>query len=318
VTPDLFPELEKTADALRFIFPENALEFPINKVGDIKSVARRISIALVAADRKDCEIAFKWIGAVFAGIGDSPRIDWGVHSGILVVKGDGNPHCFFLGPLAGLPANIPCKEFQLAVPPGVEVKEVAFSSLGGEYISKSCPMPELEKEINSAYQESRQDPKDKEKATLFLSLLEKSIPKYECIPKKGGLPVPAWWLADLKNRIDWIEFLYEKLKENNNYALKVFAEIMPTASGVFGEMMVDYIWPILHDRPRFVLENWESIREFRETLLESLYFNPPGSDIELINIYREIAKEDSKYQAACDEIIETTKATQKKIRDQKL
>ena len=312
VTPNLFPEQERLDGVIRFTFPENARGIPAGHKFDEtqKLVAQRISIALLSPDGKDVEIRFTWTGATFV----RPNIDWGVHSGTFIIKADGNPNCFFLGLRAGLPGNIPCKEFLLAIPAGVEVKEVVFSNLGGEYRSKNCPMPELEKEIDSAYQESRQNPKDEAKTTLFLSLLEKAIPKYECIPKAGGEPVPAWYLADFQNIENWLTFLDKKLKENNNYALKVFAEFMPTAGGIWGEMMVYQIWPILHDRPIFVLENWEGIREFRGTLLESLYFNPPGSDIELISIYQDIAKKDPKYKVACDEIIETTKETQKKIR----
>jgi hypothetical protein len=314
VTRNLYPEQERIGEIIKFTFPENAQEISSGqKFSETqKLVAQRISIALLSPEGKEVEIRFTWTGAIF----DQPYIDWGVHSGTFIVKTDGNPNCFFLGPRAGLPGNIPCKEFVLEIPPGVEVKEVAFSNLGGEYVSKNCPMPELEKEISDAFQASRQNPKDQERTTLFLSLLEKAIPKYECISKAGGAPVPAWWLADFQNRLDWIDFLYEKLKENNNYALKVFAEIMPTATGIFGEMMADQIWPVLHDRPMFMLENWDSIREFRERILESLYFNPPGSDIELINIYQEIAKKHPEYRAACDEIIEATKDTKKKIRSQ--
>lgn len=315
VTPNLFPEQERLDEMIRFAFPENSQGIPAGqKFSETqKLVAQRISIALLSPEGKDVEIRFTWTGATFV----QPYIDWGVHSGTFIVRADGAPNCFFLGPPAGLPGNIPCKEFLLAIPSGVEVKEVAFSNLGGEYVSKNCPMPELEVEINKAYQESRQNPKDEAKTTLFLSLLEKAIPEYECVPRPGGRPVPAWRLADFQNIDKWLDFLNEKVKENNNYALKVFAEFMPTAAnGMWGEIMVDQIWPILHDRPIFVLENWESIREFRETILESLYFNPPGSDIELINIYQEIAKKNPEYRTACDEVIKTIQDTQKKIRGQ--
>lgn len=310
VTPNLFPELEKTADALRYIFPENALEFPINKVGDIKSVARRISIALVTADRKDCEVVFKWIGAVFAGIRDSPRIDWGVHSGILVVKGDGNPHCFFLGSSAGLPSNTPCKEFDLTLPPGVEIKQVSFSNLGGEYVSRNCPMPELEKEINSAYVDSRLTPQDDAKASLFLHLLEKAIPKYDCVGKGGGKPVPAWWLVNRQTQDNWRLYVYDKVEENNKLAFKVFVELLDTAGAHAGEMMCEVTWKMLHDRPLFILECWESVREYRERILECRWLESPESNIKMIKVYREIGLNEPKHKPACDEIIEIL---QKKI-----
>ena len=300
VTANLFPEQERSADTIRFFFPENAEEIPAARVLDFRTVAQRISITLTKSDGKDVEIAFKWKGSVYK----TPRIDWGEHSGSFIVKSDGNPNCYFLGPSAGLPGNIPCVEFSLTIPPGVKVKEVLFSNLGGEYVSQDCPMPELEKQIRKAYEDSQLTPQDEVKTNRFISLLEKAIPEYECIPKEGGNPIMALFLVDFGTIYDWIDYLYQRVYETNDSALRVFAGIFDKIpGGVLAETMDDQIWKILHDRPLFILKNWPDIRNCKRNILDSRWLQSPNSNFEMIEIYRDIARKEPNYKSACDEII---------------
>ncbi|MGA2531885.1 MAG: hypothetical protein ABSG19_02495 [Candidatus Aminicenantales bacterium] len=300
VTPNLFPKQEMSANTLRFEFRENAGELPHSNKWDTSSVAQRISISLLSPGGRDVEIKFVWRGAVYI----QPYLDWGVYRGSFVVKGDGNPNCFFLGVFAGLPQNVPCKEFILLIPPGVEVKDVAFSNLSGEYVSKNCPMPGLEKEINRALQDSLQNPKDEIKTSLCLSLLEKAIPKYECISKGGGVPVPAWWLADWRASEEWIGYLYDTVvAENNKYALKVYMGFFSTSDGYIAEVMASRFCDILLDRPILVLQSWNDIGEFKELINGALIFGSSGANVKMLEAYREIAMKEPQYKSACEEII---------------
>jgi hypothetical protein len=314
VTPNLFPKREGSANTLRFTFPENAQEFTAGDFPEVtKRAARRISIALLNPERKNVEVRFTWTGIVET----KPHyLDWGVYSGTFIVKADGNPNCFFLW-YAGLPGNIPCRAFQLTIPPGVKVKRIAFSSLATEYASKYCPMPELEKKLNKAYQECRQNPEDKKRTALFLNLLEMAFPRYDCIHKLGGTPVPAWYLADYNKSVyNWTDILYRELKEENSLALRVFAEFLPTTNGFVAESAYPYMWKTVLNHPMFILENWESIREFKRNILGGVGLAIDGSDVELIRIYQQISEREPKYKKACEEIIETTKELVKDIRRQ--
>jgi len=256
VTANLFPEQERSADTIKYVFPENAAEIPSSKANDFSRVVQRVSIALMTSDGRDVEIIFKWKGAVYI----NPWIDWGIHSGSFIVKGDGSQNCFFLGPSAGLPGNVPCVEFSLTIPPNVEVREVRLSSLRSEYVPRDCPMPELERQIREAYEDSRQSPQDEVKTARFISLLEKAIPKYDCIRKGGGSPGPALFMVDLESIVNWVDYLYQKVDETNKSALRVFAGIFDiSGGGVVSEFMADLIWKVLHDRPMFILENWTSL-----------------------------------------------------------
>lgn len=299
VTANLFPLQERSADTLKFTFPDNEVETPAGKGVDFSSVAQRISIALLTPDGKEVEIPFRWNGSVFT----NPRIEWGGHSGSFIVKGDGSQNCFLLGTYAGLPGNIPCVEFSLTIPPGVEVKDVHFSSLYSEYVSRDCPMPELGRQIKEAYEDSRLNPIDEARTAKFISLLERAIPEYDCIPKGGGRPAPALHMVDLNDQLDWINHLYKKVEETNESALRVYAGIYDISGGIVSEMMDDQIWRIIHDRPQFILENWRFIKGHKHNILESHWMQNPKSNADAIEIYRNIATKEPKHKPACDEII---------------
>jgi hypothetical protein len=300
VIADLFPTQVRSDDILNYIFPENS-EIPFDKASDLSRVAQRISIALLAPGGKDIEITFYWRSAVFT----NPRIGWGESSGAFLVKGDGNPNCFFLGHSAGLPVNIPCAEFYFRIPPGVEIKEVLFSSLAGEeYISEDCPMPGLERQIGEAFLDSLRTPKNEMKTRRFISLLEKAIPEYRCFTRNEGHPVPALFLADLASIWHWLDYLYQKMDEMNDDALRVFAGIYDKhPDGVLSEVMADHIEKILHDRPLFILNNWPEIRTYKRNILESRGLWGLTEITGLIAIYSDIARKEPKYKASCDEII---------------
>ncbi len=300
VITNLFPMQERLDSTLKFIFPENEVEVSADKVGDLLKVVQRISITILTSDGAYIEIPFKWKGVALKNF----SVNWGERTGVFWTKGDGKPNCFYLGPYAGLPVNIPCAEFSLAIPPDVEVKDVSFSNEGGEYISEDCPMPELERQIGEAYEDSRRTPQDEAKSKRFISLLEKAIPEYGCISESEGYPVPALFLVDLDSIWKWINHLYLKVDETNEYALRVFAGVFDIIKeGVLAEVMDHQIWRVLHDKPLFILKNWGGIKNYRRTILESRWLQTPESNTEMVEIYRDIALKEPKYKSACEEII---------------
>lgn len=162
----------------------------------------------------------------------------------------------------------------------------------------------MEKELTEAFEESRSNPQDESMAGRFLALLEKALAEVDCVGKGGGIsPAPAWTMAGYKVVIDWIRYLNKKMGEENNLALRVFAGINDRASGILGEEMADLIWQILHDRPLFILRNWGDIKNYRRTILESKWLGSPTSNLEMIEIYRDISIKEPEYKSACDEII---------------
>lgn len=300
VTANLFPRQERSGNILKFVFPGNAEVTPPGKTKDsLPRVVRRISISIMTTNAEDVEIPFECRMAYYA----SPQKEWGVHSGSFIVKADGSPSCYLLGPSAGLPGNIPFIEFNLRIPLGIEVKEVRFSNVGVEYVSKNCPWPEMEKELKEAFDESLSSPRDESKAGRFLTLLEKALPEIDCVGKGGGIsPAPAWTLADREVRFAWIRYLSEKMGEDNDLALRVFAGIYDRASGVMAEEMADLIWRVLHDRPHYILKNWDAIKNYRRTILESRWLHSPTSNLDMIWIYQDITLKEPEYKSACEEI----------------
>lgn len=253
-----------------------------------------MSIALASSDGKDIEIAFRWT-------------DWGPHTGSFIVKADGSPNCYFLGPSAEYHENLSFVEISLTIPPGVEVKAVSFSSLRTEYVSRDCPMPELEREILKAYEESRLSPQDEAKTARFIALMEKAVPEYDCVYGSGYDPVPAWCLINVENLntiIDLIQYLYQKVEDTNESALRVFAGMFNKADGIIIEMMACQIWKVLHDNPVFILKVWPDIRSYRRNIvLCSFGLQDSASIPGMIEIYRDIGIKEPKYKSACDEII---------------
>jgi hypothetical protein len=281
VTANLFPRQERSGDILRFVLPEEIR---------IETSPRRISIALISADGKDVEIEYGWF-------------DYRAHSGSFIVKADGSRNCYFLDPRAGY---IACSEFSLKIPPGIDVKEVLFSSSGGEYISRNCPMPELGEEIKKAYEESRLSPQDAAKTSRFIALMERALPEYDCVQKTGRGPVPAWCLIDeanLETIIDLIQYLYWNVEDANESALRVFAGMFDRADGVISEIMADQIWKVMHDKPLFILKVWPDIRNYRRNIIDSCGLQDIEEAHKMSEIYRDIAGREPKYKSACDEII---------------
>jgi len=297
---NLFPKQARSGNFLKCIFPENA-EITADQAGDLSRVAQRISITLAALGGEEIGLTFYWESAVIKDL----NISWGETSGDLLVKADGNPNYFFLDRSPGLPINIPCAEFKLEIPPGVEIKEVLFSSLAGEEpSSEDCPMPGLQRQIGEAFLDSLRTPKDAVKTKRFLSLLEKSIPEYGCVSRYGGHTVPALFLADLPSIWNWLDYLYLKMDEENDYALRVCAGIYDKhPDGVLSEVMADHIEKIMHDRPLLVLRNWPEIRTYKRNILESRSLWGWTETTGLTALYSDIARKEPKYKTACDEII---------------
>jgi len=282
VTANLYPEQLRRTDFIRFIFPADA-------------VLRRISIALIDPDNKDISIEYRWVG----------NGKWGIKTGFFVANGEGKTNCFFLGYHTGIPGNVPCKEFILFIPEKILVKEIAFSSLPSEKPIVLCPMPELEQKINEAYVACGLDPKDESKVSLLIQLLEKIAPIYDCRRPFDFEPVPAWWLANHDAVWRWTNYLYQKVRENNADALRVYEKFLATSDGAFAEVMSEQMWGFLHDRPLFILDNWSGIENNKDWVLKARPWPSQGNTEigEMIQIYRDIACKEPKYKSACDEII---------------
>ena len=291
VTANLLPEQVRTGDSIKFIFSEG-------------SILRRVSTRLVHPEGRDTSVSFKWVP------GKDTRIpfivNWGVQTGILVATGKGRTDCFFLSwEQTGIPENVPCGEFVLYIPAGVQVREVTFSSLPSEKPQEQCPMPELGKEIEAAFAICKQNPEDKDKASVLIRLLEKATPRYDCRRDYDSKPVPAWWLANHEGPWLWIHYLYDKVFENDNEALLVYEKFLATSDGAFAEVMSEQMWGLLHDRPLFILENWTGIENNRGWVLIARPWPSQGNKeiSKMIEIYRDIAIKEPKYKSACDEII---------------
>jgi hypothetical protein len=297
VTANLFPKQQKESGSIRFIFPEN-------------SIPRRISIALLSPGGLKTNVEFTWIGIKETR---PPYIDWGTRSGSFIVRGDGGADCFFLGyEESGIPGNIPCKEFQLRIPAGIQIKDIKFSSLPSAIPPKTCPMPELEKSINQAIEDYQSNPQDEKKALYTLQLLEKAVPQYDCRRRFDYAPIPAWWMADYGSIDRWIEYMYKEVLEHNSYALKVYVEYYSTSDGYIAEGMSFKIWELLKHHPTFILDNWETIKDLKPAVLRCLFMKPEEAVIDLINVYQSTGAEHPKYKPTCDEIIGTIKLLMKK------
>jgi hypothetical protein len=283
VTANLFPEQRRRTDFIRFLFPN-------------KSIPRRISIALAPSENLDSPIEFRWTG----------EEDWGVVTGFLTVNGEGRTDCFSLAwRNTSVPENVACKEFILFIPESIQVKEIHFSSLPSEQPQVLCPMPELEQEINEAYKAWGADPKDANRSSRLIGLLERITPKYDCRRSFDSEPVPAWWLADHESKWLWIDFLYNRILDNDPDALRVYVKFYDDSSGAIAEVMSENLWTIFKDRPLLILENWSMIKDDPEWPLMYRPWPPSGSiSINgMVEIYSDIAIKEPKYRSACDEII---------------
>ena len=281
VTANLFPEQIRRIDFIRFIF-RGGIAFP-----------RRISIALIHPQNNDISIEYRWVGT---------RV---TRTGILVANGEGKTNCFFLR-YEAISEDDRCKEFILFIPENIRVNEIAFSDLRSEKPQVLCPMPKIEQDITDAYMDCRQNPEDKEKALVFIRLLERITPKYDCRRPFDHKPVPAWWLASSRIYEEgWIEWLYRKTLEKNGDAFRVYAKFLATSSGAIAENMSEEMWGILHDQPLFVLENWTGIEDNKEWVLMCMPWPLQGNTeiSKMIEIYRDIARKEPNYKSACDEII---------------
>jgi hypothetical protein len=197
VTENLFPEKNQSPGFIRFIFPSRA-------------IPERISMILMHPKNQDVSVEYTWVGN---GV-------WGTYSGVFISNGQGRPNCFFFAK-AMIPASVPCREFVLRFPEGISIVQVAFSSLRSERPEVLCPMPELEWQISRAYSDCELNPNDKSKASVLIQLLEKTTPKYDCRGPHPW-PVPAWWLASRGASWRWVEYLYRRVLENNDDALRVY------------------------------------------------------------------------------------------------
>jgi hypothetical protein len=100
-----------------------------------------------------------------------------------------------------------------------------------------------------------------------------------------------------------IQHLYLNVQDANVSALKVFAGMFDKADGIISEMMADQIWKVIHDKPLFILKVWPDIRNYRRNIVNgSMWLNDVESIPGMIEIYRDVAKKEPQYQAACEEI----------------
>jgi len=284
VTANIFPEKEEHDGLIKYTFPQDA-------------VARRISISLLSIPNgRMVDVGYDWIG----------REGWGKYSGVFTVEADGNPNCFFLGVEAGIPENIPLREFLLRIPVGVQLKDATFSSLPSELVSTTCPMPELQKEINEVYEGHLLNPADQNTVSRLIRLLERLIPTYDCRRSIDYRFVPAWWMADNKDAENWIRFVYRQVLANNKAALKLYMEFFVTSDGYIAAGMTYFLRDILQSQPSFILENWPDLQSHKEGILNVIRF--VYMDEETITgmrkVYQDAMLKEPKYTAACKEILE--------------
>ena len=286
VTADLSTEQERSGNSIKYVFPDG-------------SILRRISMALVHPEAQDIHVRYKWVAAKDSRL-------WGERTGVLVANGKGKTDCFFLGWRADLPENVPCQEFVLVIPEDILVKEISFSSLPSEKPQVLCPMPELERQIKQAFADCSQSPQDKNKALLLIQLLDKATPTYDCRRSYDTMPVPAWWLAVDEDPWRWVDYLHDRILEDNDDALRVFQKFLASSDGAFAEVWSEEMWEILTNKPLLVVENWTGIENNKDWVLVARPW-PAGEGYSRINqvieIYRDIAVKEPKYKSACDEII---------------
>jgi hypothetical protein len=289
VTANLSPEQSRIGDSIRFVFPDG-------------SIPRRISMALVHPEGKDIDVRFTWAGANEPRV---PYVNWGKRTGVLVINGTGKTDCFFLGwRETDIPENVPCKEFALVVPESILVKEISFSSLPSEKPQVLCPMPELVREIEQAFEDCKRNPQDMNKTQVLIQLLEKATPRYDCRRSYDSRPVPAWWLGD-HDAWRWVDYLLDRVLKDDGDALRVFEKFLASSDGAFAEVWSEEMSEILRNKPLLVLENWTGSEDNRMAVGMArpwpLHGNPEIDH--LIEIYRDIAAKEPKYKSACDEII---------------
>jgi hypothetical protein len=284
VTANIFPEKEERDGLIKYTFAQIA-------------VARRISISLMSSPKgRIVDIGYDWIG----------QEGWGKYLGLFAVKADGNANCFFLGGEAGIPENIPLREFHLRLPEGVQFKDATFSSLPSELVSTTCPMPELQKEITKSYEEHLLNPGDQNTASRLMRLLERLIPTYDCRRSYDYKPVPAWWLADYKDAENWIRFVDRQVLANNKLALKLYMEFFNTADGYIATGMMHFLRDTLLSRPSFILENWPDLQSYKEMIFNVLRSVDMDEEtvIEMKKVYQDAMLREPKYAPACKEILE--------------
>jgi hypothetical protein len=260
-------------------------------------------MALVHPEGKEIPVRFTWVPARDPHV---PFANWGERTGVLVANGTGKTDCFFLGwEETDIPGNAPCKEFVLVIPEDIIVKGISFSSLPSEKPQVLCPMPELEKEIEQAFGDCSRNPRDKGKALVLIRLLERTTPSYDCRRSYDTRPVPAWWLAYHEAPWRWVDYLHDRVLENNGDALRVYQKFLASSDGAYAEVWAEEMWGILHDRPLLVLENWTGIEDNRDWLLVARPWPAQGESRigEMVEIFRDIASKEPKYKPACDEII---------------
>jgi hypothetical protein len=290
VTANLSPDQSRFGNSFSFVFPDG-------------SILRRISMALTHPEGKDIAVRFTWVPAKDPHV---PLANWGESRGILLANGIGRTDCFFLGwEETDIPENVPCKEFVLVFPEDALVKAISFSSLPSEKPQTQCPMPELGREIEQAFEDCNRNPRDKEKALALIQLLERATPRYDCRRSYDTKPVPAWWMADHEATWRWIDYLYRKVLENDDDALRVYEKFLAGSDGALAEVMSEQMWGLLGERPVFILENWAGVESSREWLHVAMPWPPEDNPAinKMIGIYRDIAVKEPKYKAACEEII---------------
>lgn len=282
VIADILPRQCENDGTISFLFPQNTL-------------IRRIFITLKnPIVCQSVDVAFTWVG-----VGN-----WGRVAGILVVKSDGGPNCFFLGNESGIPPDIPVDKFQLKIPPGVELKEVVFSRLLSGPVTTICPMPDLEKEINSAYDIWKSNPIEEKIIDNLLRVLEKAIPRYDCRREIDSEPVPAWWLADYRSNDNWIAFMTTVLDAGYAPALRLFMEFFRTSDGYIAEGMTWQIVKMINSDPIFILENWGDLKNYKESVFGIRKFLGQDDIDRLTTMYRDISHTKPSFSSACAEIIE--------------
>jgi len=173
--------------------------------------------------------------------------------------------------------------------------------------SSQCPMPELEREINKAYDVWKSNPKEKHSIDNLLHALEKAVPRYNCKRKVDKDPVPAWWLADYRSINNWMDFLTSVIDDHYPLALKPFFDFYGTSDGYIAEEMTWQMVRMVKSDPMFILENWEVVRPYQHAFSGIRYILEPA-DIDAISVmYDQISRTEPHLSSACLDIIRALK-----------
>ena len=187
---------------------------------------------------------------------------------------------------------------------------IVLSSAPSVITHEECPMPSLEKEISKALDKYKINPENKAQIRRLIGLLSKTIPTYDCRRNYDKKPIPAWWLADDDSIANWFAFLLDRVKRDDELALKLLVQFYATSDGYFKEGLSYRLIEIFLSQPALVLECWTYMRVYREKITEFTVFLRPEDGARMVTVYHDLGAKNKDFKQQCDEIIEIVKKGQ--------